>query len=90
MSITAPLIPPVNAMYNLRVPMPILRSANAPFFNGRYINDFLNRIVLHASQAGETDLDQMVKYILDYSSDQVKDIIIYMDKFDLDKATTLS
>ncbi|KAJ3997347.1 hypothetical protein F5050DRAFT_1569597, partial [Lentinula boryana] len=76
-------------MYNLRVPMPIPRTANAQFFNGRYIDDFLNRIVLHASQAGETDLDKMVKYIIDYSSDQVKDIVLYMDEFNLDKLTTL-
>ncbi|KAJ3871212.1 hypothetical protein F5051DRAFT_341238 [Lentinula edodes] len=69
--------------------MPIPRTANAPFFNGRYIDDFLNRIVQHANQAGETDLDSMVKYILDYSSDKVKDTIIYMDEFDVDKAQTL-
>jgi hypothetical protein len=76
------------AMYNLRVPMPIPRTQNAPFFNGRYIEDFLNRIALHASQAGEIDLDASVKYIIDYSSDKVKDTIIHMDEFDTDKTLT--
>ncbi|KAE9401200.1 hypothetical protein BT96DRAFT_992253 [Gymnopus androsaceus JB14] len=81
--------PTVNAMYNLQVPMPIPCTTKTQFFNGQYIEDFLNQIVLHASQAGETDLDKMVKYLMDYSSNQVKDIIIYMDEFDLDKLATL-
>lgn len=76
-------------MYNLQVFMPIPRTTNAPFFNGRYIDDFLNRITLHASQAGETDLDSMVKYIVEYSSDQVKDMIINMDEFDVDRPQNL-
>ncbi|KIK50402.1 hypothetical protein GYMLUDRAFT_65281 [Collybiopsis luxurians FD-317 M1] len=83
------LYPAENAMYNLWVPMPIPRTQNAPFFNGRYIEDFLNRIVQHATQAGETDLDKMVKYILDYSSDIVKDTIINMDEFNIDSPYAL-
>lgn len=83
------IYPANNAMYNPCVPMPIPRTAGAPSFNGRYIDDFLNRIILHANQAGETDQDAMVKYILYYSSDQVKDTIINMDEFDVDNPQTL-
>lgn len=84
------IYPAMNSMFNLKVPMPIPRTANAPFFNGRYIDDFLNRILLHANQAGESDRDQMVKYILDYSSDQVKDTITDMDQFNIDAPQTLN
>ncbi|KAJ3749851.1 hypothetical protein DFH05DRAFT_1517963 [Lentinula detonsa] len=76
------IYPPTTALYNLRVPMPIPRTPSAPLFNGKYLNDFLEQIVLHANQAGETDKDQMVKYILSYSSDLVKDTIRFMDEFD--------
>ncbi|KAJ3816580.1 hypothetical protein F5880DRAFT_231759, partial [Lentinula raphanica] len=76
--------PPSDALYNLRVPMPIPRTPSAPLFNGRYIDDFLEQIILHATQAGETDKNKMVKYIVSYSSDQVKDTIRFMDEFDLD------
>ena len=71
---------------NLQVPMPIPRMANAPYFDGRYINDFLQLIVQHGSTAGTTDLDTLVTYILQYSSDDVKDTIRYMPEFDDDVA----
>ncbi|KAJ3743875.1 hypothetical protein DFH05DRAFT_1524882 [Lentinula detonsa] len=73
---------PPTTLYNLRPPMPIPRTPSAPHFNGWYINDFLEQIVLHATQSGETDKSQMVKYIITYSSDQVKDTIRFMDQFD--------
>ncbi|KAJ3745973.1 hypothetical protein DFH05DRAFT_1458361 [Lentinula detonsa] len=76
------IYPPTTALYNLRVPMPIPRTPSAPLFNGKYLNDFLEQIILHANQAGETNKDQMVKYILSYSSDLVKDTIRFMDEFD--------
>ncbi|KAJ3749720.1 hypothetical protein EV360DRAFT_26253, partial [Lentinula raphanica] len=34
--------------------------------------------------AGILDKNELVKYIIEYSSDQVKDLILYMDEFDLD------
>ncbi|KAJ3740280.1 hypothetical protein DFH05DRAFT_1529593 [Lentinula detonsa] len=75
---------PSTTLYNLRTPMPIPRTPSAPLFNGRYIEDFLEQIILHATQAGESDKDRMVKYMVSYSSDQVKDTIRFMDEFDLD------
>lgn len=74
-------------MFNLRVPMPIPRTQNALFFNGRYIDDFLSRIVQHGAMAGITNADELVTYIVDYSSDMVKDLIINMDEFDPDSMT---
>ncbi|KIK53740.1 hypothetical protein GYMLUDRAFT_250070 [Collybiopsis luxurians FD-317 M1] len=71
--------------FNLRVPMPIPRTQNAPFFNGRYLEDFLKLIIQHGANAGITDANKLVRYIIDYSSDKVKDNIIYLDEFDLDK-----
>ncbi|KAJ3991203.1 hypothetical protein F5050DRAFT_1812816 [Lentinula boryana] len=69
-------------VYNLRVPMPIPRTRDAPHFNGRYIGDFLNRIVQHGAYAGITNTDELVNYIVEYSSDKVKDLILYMAEFD--------
>ncbi|KAJ3739185.1 hypothetical protein DFH05DRAFT_1530459 [Lentinula detonsa] len=80
------IYPPINALYNLRVPMPIPRTPSAPLFNGKYLDDFLEQIVLHANQAGETEKDRMVKYILSYSSDMVKDTIRFMEEFDPKKS----
>ncbi|KAJ3994436.1 hypothetical protein F5050DRAFT_1696149 [Lentinula boryana] len=64
--------------------MPIPRTPSAPHFNGWYIEDFLQQIILHATAAGETDQNQMVKYIVMYSSDQVKETIRYMPFFNAD------
>ncbi|KAJ3736025.1 hypothetical protein DFJ43DRAFT_1221229 [Lentinula guzmanii] len=75
---------PPTTLYNLRPTMPIPRTPSAPHFNGWYIEDFLQQIVLHATTAGETDMDRMVKYIVMYSSDQVKETIRYMPFFNAD------
>jgi hypothetical protein len=68
----------------LRIPMPIPRTANAPYFNGTYVTDFLSLVTQHATNAGITDFDNVVSYIYQYSSDEVKDIIRYMPEFDPD------
>ncbi|KAJ7483025.1 hypothetical protein B0H11DRAFT_1651157, partial [Mycena galericulata] len=64
--------------------MPIPRTPNAPHFNGKYVTDFLNLITQHGSNAGITDLDDLVPYIVQYSSDRVKDLIRYVPEFDPD------
>src|SRR6201996_4707561 len=70
----------------LIVPMPIPRSQNAPHFDGKYVDDFLDLITQHGANAGITDHDKLVKYILQYSSDRVKDLIRYLPEFDPDVA----
>ncbi|KAJ3792196.1 hypothetical protein GGU11DRAFT_750380 [Lentinula aff. detonsa] len=82
MSIYPPINTDMTNVYNLRVPMPIPRTRDAPHFNGRYIGDFLNRIVQHGTYAGITNTDELVNYIVEYSSDKVKDLILYMAEFD--------
>ncbi|KAJ7104909.1 hypothetical protein C8R44DRAFT_639892 [Mycena epipterygia] len=62
--------------------MPIPGTQNAPYFNGKYLTDFLEIVVQHGVNA---DLDQLVPYILLYSSDKVKDIIRYSPEFDPDE-----
>ncbi|KAE9391569.1 hypothetical protein BT96DRAFT_945264 [Gymnopus androsaceus JB14] len=71
-------------VYNLWVPMPIPRTRDAPHFNGQYIGDFLNCIIQHGAYAGITNADNLVNYIVEYSSDKVKDLILYMAEFDPD------
>lgn len=68
----------------LQVPMPIPRTPNAPYFNGKYITDFLTVLIQHGANAGITDMNLLVLYILQYSSDEVKDLIRYMPEFDPD------
>ncbi|KAF7354482.1 hypothetical protein MVEN_01137400 [Mycena venus] len=70
----------------LRVPMPIPRTTNAPYFNGKYLADFLTILAQHGANAGITDLDDLVPYIVQYSSDEVKDLIRYMTEFDPDES----
>ncbi|KAJ7135550.1 hypothetical protein C8R44DRAFT_609521 [Mycena epipterygia] len=65
--------------------MPIPRTPNAPYFNGKYLTDFLTVLIQHGTNAGITDLDLLVPYILQYSSDQVKDLIRYLPEFDPDE-----
>ncbi|KAJ7355170.1 hypothetical protein DFH08DRAFT_1051912 [Mycena albidolilacea] len=65
--------------------MPIAGTANAPHFNGKYLTDFLTVLVQHGANAGITDLDRLVPYILQYSSDEVKDLIRYLPEFDPDE-----
>ncbi|KAJ7722484.1 hypothetical protein DFH07DRAFT_971908 [Mycena maculata] len=71
----------------LRVPMPIPRTTNAPLFNGKFVTDFLSLLTQHGANAGITDLDDLVPYIVQYSSDEVKDLIHYLPEFDPDETT---
>ena len=67
---------------SLHVPMLIPRTANMPYFDGPYVNDFLQLIIQHGANSGITDCDDLVTYIVQYSSDHVKDIIRFMPEFD--------
>nr|GAT48677.1 predicted protein [Mycena chlorophos] len=73
-----------NINTTLHVPMPIACSQNAPFFNGKWAEDFLDQILQHAANAGITDDDELVDYIFKYSSDRVKENIRYIPELDKD------
>ncbi|KAJ7265213.1 hypothetical protein C8J57DRAFT_1511776 [Mycena rebaudengoi] len=66
----------------LQVPMPSARSSGAPRFEGREITAYLTSIVQAGANAGITDLDNLVPYIVQYASDDVRDLIRYMPEFD--------
>ncbi|KAJ7238045.1 hypothetical protein B0H12DRAFT_1238016 [Mycena haematopus] len=66
----------------LQVPMPSARAAAAPRFEGKEVTAFLSSIVQHGANAGVTDADLLVPYILLYSSDSVRSLIRYMPEFD--------
>ncbi|PPQ90076.1 hypothetical protein CVT25_012025 [Psilocybe cyanescens] len=55
-------------------PMPILRTSGAPTFDGKYVNDFLSIIECHDSAAG-LPLSELPKYIVQYCTDEVKQVI---------------
>ncbi|KAJ6553427.1 hypothetical protein B0H19DRAFT_1156414 [Mycena capillaripes] len=67
-----PTAPP---MMRLLVPMPIPRTPGAPYFDERGVGSFLNLILQHGSNAGINDADQLVSFIVRYSSDRVREII---------------
>ncbi|KAJ7934114.1 hypothetical protein B0H13DRAFT_1591810 [Mycena leptocephala] len=65
--------------------MPSARSSGAPRFDGKEVTAFLTSIVQHGVNAGITDLDNLVPYILQYSNDEVRTLIRYMPEFDPEK-----
>ncbi|KAJ7189275.1 hypothetical protein C8R46DRAFT_878033 [Mycena filopes] len=62
--------------------MPASRASHAPRFDGKEVTAFLTSIIQHGSNAGITNKDQLVPYILQYSSDDVRNLIRYMPEFD--------
>ncbi|KAF8145889.1 hypothetical protein K438DRAFT_1991352 [Mycena galopus ATCC 62051] len=62
--------------------MPSSRSASAPRFEGKEVTSFLTSIVQHGANAGITDLNKLVSYILEYSTEDVKQLIRFMPEFD--------
>ncbi len=74
-----------NQFTTLLYPMPIPGTANAPRFNGRFTKDYLGLIVQHGTSAGITDKDDLVDYIYQYSSDEVKEVIRYIPELDIDE-----
>jgi hypothetical protein len=56
------------------IPMPIPCTPGAPYFDERGVSSFLNLILQHGSNAGINDADQLVSFIVRYSSDCVREI----------------
>ncbi|KAJ6576296.1 hypothetical protein B0H10DRAFT_2236468 [Mycena sp. CBHHK59/15] len=66
----------------LQIPMPSSRGSGAPCFEGKEVTGFLTSIVQHGANAGITDIDQLVPYILQYSTEPIRALIRYMPEFD--------
>ena len=68
----------------LRIPMPVRGSTEAPVFDGKGVHHFLCVLIQLGANAGIMDHDELVPYILWYSSDEVREVIRYMPEFDED------
>ena len=66
--------------------MPVPRTPNAPVFDGQSVSVsmFLQILVQHGANAEIAHLDDLVPYILRYSTESVKEVIQYMPEFDED------
>ncbi|KAJ6488729.1 hypothetical protein DFH09DRAFT_937143 [Mycena vulgaris] len=62
--------------------MPAARSPGAPRFDGKEVTAFLTNLVQQGANAGITNLDDLVPYILQYSTDEVRSLIRYAPDFD--------
>ncbi|KAJ7113732.1 hypothetical protein C8R43DRAFT_1242634 [Mycena crocata] len=69
----------------LQIPMPSARSPGAPRFDGKEVTSFLASIIQHGANAGIVNPNDLVSYILQYSSDEVRSLIRYMPEFDAEK-----
>ncbi|THV01501.1 hypothetical protein K435DRAFT_655246 [Dendrothele bispora CBS 962.96] len=67
------------------VPMPIPGASGAPVFNGDRASDFLVLVEQLGTQAGITDKDLLVEWIVRYSTIDVHDTIQWMEQFDPDE-----
>ncbi|KAF7349936.1 hypothetical protein MVEN_01294400 [Mycena venus] len=81
-----PSLPASNNLFTmfLLVPMPVPRTPNAPYFDERGVRAFLDLILLHGSNAGITNADTLVTFIVRYSSDRVREVIRYIPELDDD------
>ncbi|KAJ7713879.1 hypothetical protein B0H16DRAFT_1702253 [Mycena metata] len=77
-------IPSAAPTMRLLIPMPIPRTPNAPYFDERGVRDFLALILQYGSNAGITNPDALVSYIVRYSSDRVREVIQYVPELDDD------
>ncbi|KAK6991689.1 hypothetical protein R3P38DRAFT_2572046, partial [Favolaschia claudopus] len=75
----APVSP---SIMQLLVPMPVSRTPEAPYFDERGVRAFLDRILLHGLNAGITNPDELVSYIVFYPSYRVRELIQYMAELD--------
>ncbi|KAE9383636.1 hypothetical protein BT96DRAFT_951159, partial [Gymnopus androsaceus JB14] len=66
--------------------MPVPGMADAPKFTGTRPSAFLKQILAHGARAGISDKDQLVDYIVLYSSDEVVSNIQYLLDFNLEEA----
>ncbi|THV01745.1 hypothetical protein K435DRAFT_853437 [Dendrothele bispora CBS 962.96] len=65
--------------------MPIPGAPGAPVFNGDRASDFLVLVEQLGTQAGITDKDLLVEWIVRYSTIDVRDTIQWMEQFDPDE-----
>ena len=68
-------------------PMPIPGTPNAPLYKGEFTRDFLDALVDHGRNAGITNKDNLVDYIVRYSDSVVKLQIRFLPEFDRDVTT---
>ncbi|KAJ7168842.1 hypothetical protein C8R46DRAFT_1218227 [Mycena filopes] len=78
------LLPTTPSQIVLLTPMPIPRTPNAPYFDERGVRTFLQLILQHGLNAGITDADELVTFIVRYSSDRVREVIKYIPELDDD------
>ncbi|KAJ7601406.1 hypothetical protein DFH06DRAFT_1026146, partial [Mycena polygramma] len=65
--------------------MPIPRTPGAPYFDQHGVTNFLNLILQHGSNAGIHNPDDLVSFIVRYSSDRVREVIEYIPEIDVDE-----
>ena len=70
----------------MQVPMPIAGTPNAPYFDKKNVRHFLQIIERHGANAGITDQDEFIPYVLEYCSDEVRNTIRYLPEFDEDES----
>ena len=64
--------------------MPIPATERAPLFTGDNVRQFLQLLIELEANAGITDRNELVPYIMRYSSNEVKKVIRYLPEFDED------
>ncbi|KAJ7366309.1 hypothetical protein DFH08DRAFT_165500 [Mycena albidolilacea] len=69
----------------LLIPMPIPRTPGAPNFDERGVRASLDCILQHGSNAGITNADELVSFLVYYSSDRVREVIQYIPEIDPDE-----
>ncbi|KIK52258.1 hypothetical protein GYMLUDRAFT_251397 [Collybiopsis luxurians FD-317 M1] len=57
---------------------------DALYFDGTCIKNFLKQLILHGARAGITDKDQLVDYIVEYSSADMQHVIHFQTEFNPD------
>ncbi|KAF5364452.1 hypothetical protein D9758_010654 [Tetrapyrgos nigripes] len=63
------------------VPMPLSGSPDAPSFDGTEVSNFVDYLEQLARNAGIVNLDELIPYVLRYSSLEVGDAVRYEDAF---------
>jgi hypothetical protein len=64
--------------------MPIPRTPNAPYFDEHGIREVLALIFQHGSNAGIDEAEELVSFIVRYSSDRVREVTQYIPELDDD------
>ena len=64
--------------------MPAPRTESAPRFSGKNVRHFLHTLIEFGTRTGITNHNELVPYILWYSSEEVKRVICFLPEFDKD------